>query len=209
MPFTQATVAVRDTTTGETSTRTFDRSPILIGRGPWNALSLESPEVALLHGEIWFRPGFAAYLNLASQMPTLLDGRPLASGELVPLTSRATLVIGQYGIHVVRPSVSIDHDGPSAAAIRSISSVTRALAVMANFASPLLELRRHLLLPIDTASVDSDDPYEVVRSLLASSGPESPTENAPMSARARHVQRSHRRSRARLDLRSRPLPIRR
>lgn len=192
MPSTQATVAVRDSRTEETWMRTFDRSPILIGRGPWNALPLDSPAVAPLHGEIWFRPRLVAYLHLTSREATFLDGQPVRSGELVPITNASTLILGPYRIDVIDPRVSIDPDGPSATSIEAIGPATRALAVMANFASPLLDLRRHLFGPREVASMDPSDPYEIVRRLLAS-GPDSPWRDARIPGHQRRVRRSHRR----------------
>lgn len=169
MPRARVTVGIRDTTTGQLSTRTFDRSPILIGRGPWNTLSIENQAVAPLHGEIWFGPRYLAYLNLTSREPTVLDGRLLHAGELVRLRGRPVLVIGPYHIDVAREPTSIGHEEEAAPITGSATFATHALAIMANFASPLLELRRRLLLPDATASSDSNDPYEIVRSLLAPS----------------------------------------
>lgn len=171
MPPTQMTVGICDTTTGRTSTRTFDRSPVLIGRGHWNALSLDSPAVAPLHGEIWFGPGFLAYLNLTSRRPTVLDGRLLRSGELVRVRGRPSLVIGPYHIDATPEPFGSGHEGASNDGVGKADYVTHALAVMANFASPLLELRRHLQLPASPPSVDPNEPYEIVRSLLMSSSP--------------------------------------
>ena len=182
MPRTRVTIGICHTANGQASTRTFDRSPVLIGRGPWNDLSLESLAVAPLHGEIWFGPGFLAYLNLTARNLTMLDGRPLRSGELVRLNGRPLIAIGPYHIDAIGHPPGDRHQEDSAETMASAAYVTRALAIMANFAGPLLELRRHLLPAPAAGSLDPNDPYEIVRSLLASSTSAAPDPRRPSDA---------------------------
>jgi hypothetical protein len=97
-----ALVTIVDVAVQRMSTRTFDSSPVRIGRHPTCELRLADTQVARYHGEICFEPDGVClfFRNHAWTKATFVDDRRLARGEAVTLTEQSVIAVGRFRIDV-------------------------------------------------------------------------------------------------------------
>ena len=93
-----ALVTIVDTGSERMFSRTFAASPIRIGSHRASDLHLRHPQVARYHGEIFFEPGSACFLNRAWSKQTSVDEWRLARGEAVWLTEWSVIALGPFRI---------------------------------------------------------------------------------------------------------------
>lgn len=93
---------IRNLQTGATEERTFDHSPVRIGRHQRNELALDFPFVSQWHGIFSFDGAGCTYLDQGSTNGSFLDGKRLVSAMSAPIGPENELRIGVLRLRAER-----------------------------------------------------------------------------------------------------------
>ena len=80
----------------------FHRSPVRIGRHPFNSLRLKQEYVSQWHAVVRFHTEKTTYLDLGSTNPTLIDGVAIDPNVEVEVTDARDVRIGNLRFHFIR-----------------------------------------------------------------------------------------------------------
>lgn len=93
---------IEDTEARVAETIAFERSPVRVGRNPFNDLRLDEPFVSQWHAVIRMTDARTTFLDLGATNKTYIDGVPIERNQEVEVNQDSDVRIGSLRLHFIR-----------------------------------------------------------------------------------------------------------